>query len=119
MNNVIKNLAIWVIIAIILMTIFNQFAGNNADKQQVIYSQFISDVKQGHINKITMEGRVIRGETTDGKKFSTYSPYDPGLIGDLLQNNVRVEVKPEQEQSLLMNILINWFPMILYATLPT
>ena len=113
MNNVIKNLAIWVIIAIILMTIFNQFAGNNADKQQVIYSQFISDVKQGHINKITMEGRVIRGETTDGKKFSTYAPYDPGLIGDLLQNNVRVEVKPEQEQSLLMNILINWFPMIL------
>jgi cell division protease FtsH len=113
LNNVIKNLAIWVIIAIILMTIFNQFAGNNADKQQVIYSQFISDVKQGHINKITMEGRVIRGETTDGKKFSTYSPYDPGLIGDLLQNNVRVEVKPEQEQSLLMNILINWFPMIL------
>ncbi len=113
MNNVIKNLAIWVIIAIILMTIFNQFAGSSADKQQVIYSQFISDVKQGHVSKITMEGRVIRGESSDGKKFSTYAPYDPGLIGDLLQNNVRVEVKPEQEQSLLMNILINWFPMIL------
>ncbi len=113
MNNVIKNLAIWVIIAIILMTIFNQFSSNAAEKQQIIYSQFIADVKQGHISKITMEGRVIRGETTEGKKFSTYAPYDPGLIGDLLQNNVRLEVKPEQEQSLLMNILINWFPMIL------
>jgi cell division protease FtsH len=113
LNNVIKNLAIWAIIAVILMTIFNQFAGNSADKQQIVYSQFITDVKQGHVSKITMEGRVIRGELSDGKKFSTYAPYDPGLIGDLLQNNVRVEVKPEQEQSLLVSILINWFPMIL------
>lgn len=113
MNNVIKNLAIWAIIAVILMTIFNQFAGSAADKQQIVYSQFINDVKQGHVSKITMEGRVIRGESSDGKKFSTYAPYDPGLIGDLLQNNVRVEVKPEQEQSLLVSILINWFPMIL------
>jgi len=113
LNNVIKNLAIWAIIAVILMTIFNQFAGSAADKQQIVYSQFINDVKQGHVSKITMEGRVIRGESSDGKKFSTYAPYDPGLIGDLLQNNVRVEVKPEQEQSLLVSILINWFPMIL------
>ncbi len=112
MNNIVKNIAIWVIIAVILMTVFNQFSGKNADNQ-IVYSQFINEVKEGRVAKVTIEGRTLRGETNDGKKFNSYAPYDPGMMGDLLKNNVKVEAKPEQEQSLLMSILINWFPMIL------
>jgi len=112
LNNIVKNIAIWVIIAVILMTVFNQFSGKNADNQ-IVYSQFINEVKEGRVAKVTIEGRTLRGETNDGKKFNSYAPYDPGMIGDLLKNNVKVEAKPEQEQSLLMSILINWFPMIL------
>ena len=113
LNNIVKNIAIWIIIAVVLMTVFNQFAGKSGADTQMVYSQFINEVKQGHIAKVTIEGRVLRGETSDGKKFNSYAPYDPGMIGDLLDHNVKVEAKPEQEQSLLVSILINWFPMIL------
>jgi cell division protease FtsH len=113
LNNIVKNIAIWIIIAVVLMTVFNQFAGKSGADTQMVYSQFINEVKQGHIAKVTIEGRVLHGETSDGKKFNSYAPYDPGMIGDLLEHNVKVEAKPEQEQSLLVSILINWFPMIL------
>jgi len=113
LNNIVKNIAIWIIIAVVLMTVFNQFAGKSGADTQMVYSQFINEVKQGHIAKVTIEGRVLHGETSDGKKFNSYAPYDPGMIGDLLDHNVKVEAKPEQEQSLLVSILINWFPMIL------
>ncbi len=112
MNNIVKNIAIWVIIAVILMTVFNQFSGKNSENQ-IVYSQFINEVKEGRVAKVTIEGRTLHGETNDGKKFNSYAPYDPGMMGDLLKNNVKVEAKPEQEQSLLVSILINWFPMIL------
>jgi cell division protease FtsH len=113
LNNIVKNIAIWVIVAIILMTVFNQFANKNGADNQIVYSQFINEVKQGHVAKVTIEGRVLHGEMSDGKKFNSYAPYDPGMMGDLLKNNIRVEAKPEQEQSLLMSLLINWGPMIL------
>ena len=112
MNNIVKNIAIWVIIAVILMTVFNQFSGKSSENQ-IVYSQFINEVKEGRVAKVTIEGRASHGETNDGKKFNSYAPYDPGMMGDLLKNNVKVEAKPEQEQSLLVSILINWFPMIL------
>jgi len=112
LNNIVKNIAIWVIIAVILMTVFNQFSGKSSENQ-IVYSQFINEVKEGRVAKVTIEGRALHGETNDGKKFNSYAPYDPGMMGDLLKNNVKVEAKPEQEQSLLMSILINWFPMIL------
>jgi cell division protease FtsH len=101
-----------VIIAVILMTVFNQFSGKSSENQ-IVYSQFINEVKEGRVAKVTIEGRALHGETNDGKKFNSYAPYDPGMMGDLLKNNVKVEAKPEQEQSLLVSILINWFPMIL------
>ena len=113
MNNTVKQIAIWVIIAIIMMSVFNQFANKNGADNQIVYSQFINEVKQGHVAKVTIEGRVLRGEMNDGKKFNSYAPYDPGMMGDLLKNNIRVEAKPEQEQSLLMSLLINWGPMLL------
>jgi cell division protease FtsH len=112
LNSIVKNIAIWVIIAVILMTVFNQFSGKNSENQ-IVYSQFINEVKEGRVAKVTIEGRALHGETNDGKKFNSYAPYDPGMMGDLLKNNVKVEAKPEQEQSLLVSILINWFPMIL------
>jgi cell division protease FtsH len=113
LNNTVKQIAIWVIIAIIMMSVFNQFANKNGADNQIVYSQFINEVKQGHVAKVTIEGRVLRGEMNDGKKFNSYAPYDPGMMGDLLKNNIRVEAKPEQEQSLLMSLLINWGPMLL------
>ncbi|HLD08903.1 MAG TPA: ATP-dependent zinc metalloprotease FtsH, partial [Methylophilaceae bacterium] len=113
MNNIVKNIAIWLMVALVLITVFNQFGPKNAADSQVVYSQFIADVKQGQIAKVTIDGRVLRGVTHDGKKFNTYAPYDPGLMGDLLKNNVVVEAKADEEPSLLMSIFVSWFPMLL------
>jgi cell division protease FtsH len=113
LNNIVKNIAIWLIVALVLMTVFNQFGIKKADETQVVYSQFIDEVKQGRIAKVTIDGRVLRGVTEDGKRFNTYAPSDPWLVSDLLKNNVIVEAKPDEEPSLLMNIFVSWFPMLL------
>ncbi len=113
MNNIVKNIAIWLIIALILMTVFNQFGIKQVGDKQVVYSQFIADVKQGRVAKVTIDGRVLRGIDNDGKHFNTYAPSDPWLVSDLLKNGVIVEAKPDEEPSLLMNILVSWGPMLL------
>src|SRR5487761_2246750 len=97
------------------MTAFNQF---NARQQstaqaQLDYSQFLDEVKSGHIEKVTIEGRTLKATTTDGKRITTYAPSDLWLVSDLLKNGVKIEAKPEEEQSFLMSIFVSWFPMLL------
>ncbi|GAB7563432.1 ATP-dependent zinc metalloprotease FtsH [Methylobacillus methanolivorans] len=113
MNNIVKNVAIWLIVALVLMTVFNQFGPKSASESQVVYSQFINEVKEGRIAKVTIDGRVLRGVTNEGRKFNTYAPSDPWLVSDLLKNNVTVEAKPDEEPSILMSIFVSWFPMLL------
>lgn len=113
MNNIFKNIAIWLAIALVLVAIFNFSGVKNGADGQVAYSQFIQEVKDGRIAKVQIDGRVLHGTTHDGKKFNTYAPADPWLVSDLLKNNVMVEAKPDEEQSFLMSIFVSWFPMIL------
>jgi len=113
LNNLIKNVAIWLVIALVLMTVFNQFSTRHASQKSIEYSQFIEEVKQGRIAKVTIEGRVLKGVKTSGERFTTYAPSDPWLVSDLLKNGVIIEAKPEEEPSLLMNIFVSWFPMLL------
>jgi len=113
LNNLVKNVAIWLVIALVLMTVFNQFSTRQAAQKAMEYSQFIEEVKQGRIAKVTIEGRVLKGVKSTGERFTTYSPSDPWLVSDLLKNGVIIEAKPEEEPSLLMNIFVSWFPMLL------
>jgi cell division protease FtsH len=108
-----KNVAIWLIIALVLMTVFNQFSTRQTALSQMEYSQFIEEVKQGQITKVVIEGHILRGVKTDGKRFATYAPSDPWLVSDLLKNGVAIEAKPDEEPSFLMNIFVSWFPMLL------
>ena len=95
------------------MTIFNQFSGTSKTDTALVYSQFMEQVKEGKIAKVEIDNHKIKGTTSEGKKFNTYAPTDPWLVSDLLKNNVVVEAKPEEQQSVLMSIFISWFPMIL------
>ena len=114
MNNLIKNMAIWLVIALVLMTVFNQFSTRQTTTQSTMeYSQFIDEVKQGRIDKVTIEGRTLKGTKADGRRFTTYTPSDPWMVSDLLKAGVVVDAKPEEEPSLLMNIFVSWFPMLL------
>ncbi len=113
MNNIAKSIAIWLVVALVLMTVFQQFTGQGKQDSQVKYSQFMQQVKDGSIASVQIDGRVVRGKTQDGKEFSTYAPNDLWMVNDLLKYNVQVEAKPEQQRSLLMDIFMSWFPMIL------
>jgi len=115
LNDLTKNILIWVVIAVVLMTVFNSFDQRATTTSAMPYSQFIQDVKSGRIDSVTLEGKNISGVTGSGTRFETYSPEtdNRALIGDLLNNNVKINAKPPEKPSLLMTIFIQWFPFIL------
>jgi cell division protease FtsH len=103
------------VVALVLMTVFNQFNSRqqSSAQAQLDYSQFLEEVKQGHIVKVTIEGRTLKAITNDGKRITSYAPSDLWMVSDLLKNGVKIEAKPEEEQSFLMSIFVSWFPMLL------
>lgn len=115
MNNLFKSVGIWLVVALVLMTVFNQFSQKQQQSSQVTldYSQFLEEVKMGQITKVTIEGRTLKAVGVDGKRITSYAPSDIWLVSDLLKNGVKVEAKPEEEQSFWMSIFVSWFPMLL------
>ena len=113
MNDMAKNLILWVVIAIVLMTVFNNFTSTQKKVEAMTYSEFINEVKSGTVKHVTITGRTIDGITTSGQTFTTHSPGDDGLVGDLLNNNVEIVASPPEKPSILMSILINWFPLFI------
>lgn len=113
MNDMAKNLLLWIVIALVLMMVFNNFGPRAPMTQAVDYSQFISDVQQGRIQKAEIDEHTIHGTRQNGEHFITYDPGDPGLIGDLLKHNVVIDTRAPEQQSLLVQIFISWFPMLL------
>jgi len=108
-----KNLILWVVIAIVLMSVFNNFTATQSQPRTEAYSDFIESVRQGQVKEVTIKGKTIEGVTEGGQRFTTYSPGDDGLVGDLLNNNVEIKAAPPEKPSVLMQILINWFPLFI------
>ncbi|MBI3546328.1 MAG: ATP-dependent metallopeptidase FtsH/Yme1/Tma family protein, partial [Gammaproteobacteria bacterium] len=115
MNNLTKNLLLWLVIAIVLMSVFNNFGNRQAAARPTEYSTFMQKVRQNEVDRVTMQGREIIGKYKSGDSFTTYSPEtdNRAMVGDLLDHNVAIEAKPPEEQSLLLTIFINWFPLLL------
>lgn len=113
MNDVVKNILLWIVIAAVLMAVFNNFGNKPSQVEETSYSDFLTQVKQGQIRRVLIDGRLIQGWTASGSRFTVYSPGDPGLIGDLLKGGVEIDARPPEQQSLLMQIFISWFPMLL------
>src|SRR5512132_4418348 len=108
-----KNLVIWLVIGLVLMTVFNQFNTRQAAQAPMEYSQFLEEVKSGRISKVTIEGRQLKAQTTEGKRVTSYSPGDIWLVSDLLKYGVKVEAKQPEPPSFLSQVFISWFPMLL------
>ncbi|MHB1511854.1 MAG: ATP-dependent zinc metalloprotease FtsH [Acidiferrobacter sp.] len=115
MNNLAKNLLLWLIIAIVLMSVFNSFGNHHPAVHSIPFSRFINHVKQGQVGRVVIKGHEITGITKTGQRFQTYTPTDSGLIDQLLNNGVSVDAKPPAQQSLLLQIFINWFPLLLFV----
>ena len=115
MNNFSKNLALWVIIGLLLIALFNLFQPPARGTQTGLpFSDFLSEVGSGRVSDVTIQGNSISGHYTDGKLFTTYAPSDPNLVDRLTQNNVRVTAMPTDDgMPSLLGVLISWFPMLL------
>jgi len=112
-NNVFSKAAVWLVIALVLFTVFKQFDGRQARGGDMPYSQFMAEAREGRIDSVTIDGRTLRARTKDNKSVTVFSPSDPWMVGDLMKFGVQVNAKPEEEQSLLLNIFVSWFPMLL------
>jgi len=110
-----KNLILWVVIALVLMSVFNNFGQRRTTSHEIDYSTFIADVKNGRVQKVLIEDRHIQGVMQNNDRFSTYTPEtdNRALVGDLLDNGVVIEAQAPEQQGLLMQIFISWFPMLL------
>ena len=114
MNQFYKNLALWLVIGIVLIALFNMFNQPLNPQSEVVFSDFMDKVEQGQINEVVISGDNISGKYMDGNAFQTTAPpKDPDLIKSLRQKNVRIVVVPPEQTSWYMSILISWFPMLL------
>src|SRR5690554_1576237 len=108
-----KNLILWLIIAAVLVTVMNNFS-SPSEPQTLNYSEFLSQVQSGRVERVTVDGFVITGKRTDGGSFKTIRPaiQDSGLIGDLIDNNVVIEGKQPEQQSIWTQLLVASFPIL-------
>ncbi|MSP53917.1 MAG: ATP-dependent zinc metalloprotease FtsH [Gammaproteobacteria bacterium] len=113
-SDLLKNVFLWLIIAVILVSIFTNFGPRGADRNTLTYTQFLSQVNSGQIKDVTIDNETISGATVAGQRFVSYMPIpDQYLLSDLLKKGVDVKGKPPQEESLWLRILISWFPFVL------
>lgn len=108
----VKNLLLWLVLGSVLTSIFSQFQLSE-QKNDVTYSQFIQSVKQGDVSQVTIAGSHIKGVGAGGEEFSTYSPGDLGLMGDLLDNGVNVIAKPPEQEGFFKQLIISLAPILL------
>ena len=114
MNQFYKNLALWLVIGIVLIALFNMFSQPLTQQSDVVFSDFMDQVEKGQVNEVVINGDNISGKYMDGTSFQTTAPpKDPDLIKSLRQKNVRIVVVAPEQTSWYMSILISWFPMLL------
>ncbi len=116
-NNFGRNLALWVIVALLLVALFNLFQPSSTAQrgaQQIAYSDFLNEVSSGQVRDVMIQGRTVSGQLTDGRTFQTYTPEDPALVSKLTEKGVRVVARPEESDvNPLFHYLLSWFPMLL------
>jgi len=110
-----KNLILWVIIAVILMFVFNSFGPGAKQAQTPSYSQFLEDVRNNRVREVRVDGPTLYVDEVDGTRFVTYAPPGDaqGMMKELLNHNVSVRATPPDKQSIWAQIFISWFPMLL------
>ena len=113
MNDMAKNLVLWLIIAAVLVTVMNNFS-SPTESNKLNYSQFIQQVQDGGVKRVTVDGFIISGTRTDGSSFETVRPaiQDNGLIKDLMDNNVEIVGKQPEQQSIWTQLLVASFPIL-------
>ena len=115
MNNFFKNAMVWIVIGIVMLTLFQSFSPNSIRQKTIDYSSFLELVKTGNISEVVFEDDLIKAVRINGEKFLTYNPEtdNTALIGELNKSGVRISATPPKSPNILVSLLINSFPVIL------
>jgi len=113
LNNSFSKVAVWMVIALVLFTVFKQLDGRTQSQDGVSYTQFMDDAKAGRVRKVDVQGDVLYVTPDAGRPYSLTSPGDIWMVSDLLKSGVQVSGKAREEPSFLMSIFVSWFPMLL------
>jgi cell division protease FtsH len=113
LNNTFSKVAIWMVIGLVLFSVFRQFDSGQRMGTEVSYSQFMEEARQGRIRSASIDGRIVKAQTTDERIITVNAPQDLWMVSDLMKYGVSVSAKAEEQPSLLMSIFVSWFPMLL------
>ncbi len=113
MKEISKNLALWLVLILMMILLFNIFNQPQPQIEKIIFSDFIASIEKGDVEEVLIQGNDISGKKKDGKAFKTYTPNDPELIKILREKGVRVSAKPEDQPPWYITVLVSWFPMLL------
>ena len=115
MNKLFKNAMVWIVIAVVLLTVFQSFTPNSIRQQTLDYTSFIELVKTGNVSEVVFEDNLIKAKRINGDQFITYNPEtdNTALIGELSKSGVRISASPPKGQGIFVSLLINSFPVIL------
>jgi cell division protease FtsH len=113
LNSFSKNLALWAIICLVMVVLFNMFQQPPAPVNELTYTEFLAKVRAGEVMSVRIQGPKITGMLTSDGKFSTYAPDDPKLVETLVDAGVQVKAEPQEEAPWYVTVLVSWFPMLL------
>ena len=116
MKNFSKNIALWIIIGLLLVALFNLFQNspNSRSSSKISFSDFIAATEAGNISEVNIIGNYVEGYLDDGRPFTTYSPNYPNLVDKLNENGVKISAEPaDKSMHPFLSILLSWFPMLL------
>ena len=116
LNDLVKNLLLWVVILVVLTSVFQSFSSRTGGAQPPLnYSDFLEQVRQDNVETVYIEGQNVRGTLKNGTRFTTYSPEtdNKGMVKDLLDHKVRIVGEPPKETPIIVQLLFNAFPILL------
>ncbi len=108
-----KHIALWLVLALIILAVFSVFNKQHGREPEIVFSEFMTAVDRGDVQKVTIQGHNIQGEYKNGERFRTFAPDDPELVKSLREKKVKIAAKPEEDSPWYMVLLLNWFPMLL------
>lgn len=113
MSQFYKNLALWLVICLMMVLLFNMMTAKGPEQRMINYSTFLTELESGNVREVTIQGRKIVGRYQDDGQFETYSPTDDSLVGELREKGVQIVAKPEEDRGLWFTLLVSWGPILL------
>jgi cell division protease FtsH len=113
MNQFSRSIALWLVLGLMFLLLFNLFSRQQTREPEIIFSDFLNQVEKSQITEVTIQGSLIHGRTASGEHFKTYTPHDPDLVKTLRAKGVKIAAKPEDGDPWWMVALVQWFPMLL------